>query len=177
MENSVCVNNGLNFGLYDKNEHEFAHSNFDNIDLGPSCTLQLSERSDSLYRHLQYAVTRTTHSHNSTIVKQSDCPINLSIHEQLAFTNLRCGAKLQWLNIIRELRVKALTFSRDEVHTLLMQAAWQVGPLDHGGHLRLWHAELNRPDFGSVLIQEASELLLHVEGNWMEGNTVKTLSK
>lgn len=176
-ESNVCVNNGLTFRLYDKITSEFAHSNFDNIDLYPYCTPQLSERSDSLYRHLQYAVTRTTHSHNSTIVKQSDCPINLNIHEQLAFSNLRCGAQLQWLNIIRELRVKVLTFSRDEVHTLLMQAAWQIGPLDRDGHLRLWHVELRRPDFGPTLIQEASELLSYVEGNWMEGNTVKTISK
>ncbi|KAF9472985.1 hypothetical protein BDN70DRAFT_925404 [Pholiota conissans] len=171
LNNDVCVNNGFKFRWYDKTTLEFTHSVFP-ININSFCTLRLPE---GLYRHLQPVVGHTTHSHNETIVDQGTCPIDLSIHEQLAFSNLRCGPHLQWLNIIRELRTKILTFSSDEVHSLVTQAIWQIGPLSDDGSIRLWHKELALSDFGHVLIQEATDLLSHVEGNWMECNTVKTI--
>ncbi len=175
-EQNVCVNNAFNFRLYDKLLMEPAHTFFP-VDLHPYCTLLLPDKKESFYSHLQYAVSHTTHSHNSTIVKQGECPSDLSVHEQLAFSNLRCGAQLQWMNIVRELRTKTLTFSREEVHILLMQAAWQMGPLATDGRLRIWHSEIEIEEFGLVLIQESTDLLSQVENNWTERNTVKTLSK
>jgi len=171
-EDSVCVNNGLHFGLYDSLRGENVPSSFD-INLDSYCTHRLPE---GLYRHLQYAVAHTAHTHNETIVNQGDCPMNLSIHEHLAFSNLRCGSQLQWKNIARELRANILTFSREEVHTLVTQAAWQIGPLSNDGSIREWHLELGVSDFGLVLIQEAMDLLSHIEANWMEGTTVRSIS-
>jgi hypothetical protein len=120
-EDAVCVNNGLQFRLYDTMQGEYVLSSF-NLNLDSYCTLRLPKDGEGLYRHLQYAVAHTTHTHNETIVNQGDCPINLSMHEQLAFSNLRCGSRLQWMNIARELRTNNLTFSREEVHTLITQA-------------------------------------------------------
>jgi len=146
------------------------------LNLDSYCTLRLPKDGEGLYRHLQYAVTHTTHTHNETIANQGDCPINLSMHEQLAFSNLRCGSLLQWNNIVRELRTNTLTFSREEVHTLITQAAWQIGPLSADGMFREWHFELGVSEFGLVLIREAMDLLSRVEANWVEGTTVKTIS-
>ncbi|KAF9470842.1 hypothetical protein BDN70DRAFT_642841, partial [Pholiota conissans] len=171
---SVCVNNGLSYRLYDRSLGEIAHSAF-SINLDRYCTLRLRENYENPYRGLQYAVAGTTHAHNSTIAAQGECPITLGIHEQLAFSNLRCGSQLQWLNIARELRTQVLTFSAEEVHTLFMQAAFQMGPLSGHGSFRAWHAELTISEFGFTLIQEAEGLLSHVEANWMEINTVKTI--
>ena len=174
-EDKVCVNNGLRFRLYDIVKGEYAFPSF-NTNLDSYCTFQLPKDGEQSYRHLQHAVAYTRHSHNETIVKQGDCPMNLSMHEQLAFSNLRCGPHLQWKNIARELRMNVLTFSREEVHTLITQAAWQIGPLSDVGAIREWHFELGVPDFGLVLIREAKDLLSHVEANWMEGTTVKSIS-
>ncbi|KIM42888.1 hypothetical protein M413DRAFT_26859 [Hebeloma cylindrosporum] len=173
-EDSVCVNNGLRFKFYDRTKREHVLSMFD-LNLDSYCTLLLPKDGEGLYQHLQYAVAQTTHMHNETIVNQGDCPMNLSMHEQLAFSNLRCGPQLQWKNIARELRTNTLTFSREEVHTLITQAAWQIGPLSEDGKLREWHFELEVSEFGAVLIREATELLSHVEANWIEGTTVKTI--
>ena len=173
-EEKVCVDNNLKFRLFDNVRKEAARASFD-LDIHQYCTPTLSDKENSAYVHLKYAVERTTHSHNSTIVKQGNCPADLSIHEQLAFSNLRCGGHLQWMNIARELRTRTLTFSRDEVHTLLMQAAWQIGPLDKDDGLRTWHSELGVEEYAGALIQEVADLLSHVEGNWVEGNTVKTI--
>ena len=174
-EDSVCVNNGLRFRLYDTVKGEHVLSTFD-INLDSYCTLSLPKDGDGLYRGFQYAVSHTTHAHNDTIADQGACPINLSIHEHLAFSNLRCGSQLQWMNIARELRTNVLTFSREEVHILLTQAAWQIGPLSSDGSTRDWHFELGVPDFGLVLIREAMNLLSNVEANWIEGTTVKSIS-
>ncbi|KIM42919.1 hypothetical protein M413DRAFT_409020 [Hebeloma cylindrosporum] len=174
-EDSICVNNGLRFKLYDSRKGEHVRSTFD-LNLDSYCTLRLPADRGDIYRHLQYSVTHTTYTHNETIVSQGDCPMNLSIHEQLAFSNLRCGSLLQWKNIARELRTKILTFSREEVHTLFTQAAWQIGPLSKDGAFREWHFELGVPEFALTLTREAKELLSHVEANWIEGTTVKTIS-
>ena len=174
-EDSVCVNNGLRFGLYDTVKGERALSTFD-LNLDSYCTLRLPDDGEGVYRGFQYAVSHTTHTHNDTIVNQGACPVNLNIHEYLAFSNLRCGSQLQWMNIARELRANVLTFSREEVHTLLTQAAWQIGPLSNDGSTRDWHFELGISDFGLVLIREAMDLLSNVEANWIEGITVKSIS-
>jgi hypothetical protein len=147
-----------------------------NPNLDSYCTLRLPADGVGSYRHLQYAVTHTTHTHNETIVNQGDCPINLNMHEQLAFSNLRCGPRLQWMNIVREIRANNLTFSREEVHTLITQAAWQLGPLSRDGSTREWHLELVVSDFGLTLTREAMDLLSRIDTNWMEGTTVKTIS-
>ena len=173
QESQVCVNNGLKFRFYDSKKHEHVPSSF-TPNLEQHCTLLLAK--DGSYHHLQYAVERTTYAHNATIINQADCPINLNIHEHLAFSNLRCGPYLQWKNIARELRTKVLTFAREEVHMLLTQAAWQIGPLSDDMSIREWHLELGVPEFGRVLIREAADLLSYVEANWMEATTVKTIS-
>ena len=175
QEDSVCVNNGLRFRLYDTVNGEHVISTFD-VNLDSYCTLRLTEGGDGVYQGLQYAVSHTTHAHNDTIANQGACSIKLSIHEHLAFSNLRCGSQLQWMNIVRELRTNVLRFSREEVHTLLTQAAWQIGPLSSDGSTRDWHFELGVSDFGLLLIREGMNLLSNVEANWLEGTTVKSIS-
>ena len=174
-EDSVCVNNGLHFKYYDTVKGQHMFSTFD-LNLDSYYTLRLPKDGEGLYRHLQYAVTHTTHTHNETIINQGDCPMNLSMHEHLAFSNLRCGSQLQWKNIARELRTNILTFSQEAVHTLITQAAWQIGPLSAKGALREWHFELEVSEFGLLLIREAKDHLSRVEANWIEGTTVKTIS-
>jgi len=78
--------------------------------------------------------------------------------------------------VAHELRTNTLTLSREEVHTLIMQAAWQIGSLSDDGTFREWHFELEVSEFGLVLIREAKDPLSHVEANWIKGTTVKTIS-
>ncbi|KAK0232833.1 hypothetical protein IW262DRAFT_1443858 [Armillaria fumosa] len=77
------------------------------------------------------------------IANQSDC--------STTFTGLRSGEKLQWLNIIRELRARMLTFNHEA-------SACQVD----------WHIDLS-------LLKELWELLLNVKGNWLEGVTLRSI--
>jgi hypothetical protein len=82
---------------------------------------------------------------------------------------------LQWLNIARELASPFLSFRREEVHTLITQAAWQLGPLSNG--IRDWHIELSISSFGNALLCELGSLLEKVKPNWQEEVTVRTIGE
>ena len=171
-ESSVCVNNGLRFRLFDKINNRWVVDSFNDFSVIRYCTLQLPAHGP--YKALQYAIDSTTHTSNEILANQSECPRDLSLHEFIAFGTLRSGSRLQWLNIARELPARSLNFHQEEVHTLLTQAAWQIGPLSQGDAAE-WHAELNSRDYGLVLVAELEDLLLSIEANWQEGVSVRTI--
>ncbi len=171
-ESDVCQPNALNYRLYDAVGDAWIDDPFESCDIRDLCTLRITP--DGVYDGLTYAIRDTTHSSNDVIANQSDCPQGLTLHEYEAFGNLRAGPRLQWLNIARELRSRILTFSRDPVHTLLTQSAWQVGAVSDDGTLQ-WHQELESPGFCELLLRELDDLLGSVEANWLEGVTVRTI--
>ncbi|KZP03932.1 hypothetical protein FIBSPDRAFT_844484, partial [Athelia psychrophila] len=162
-ESEVCVNNGLQFRLFDAQRSEWAAVTFGACSLAEYCTSRLPE---GPYKFLQYAVENTSHTSNDMLAAQEDCPTDLSLHEYAAFVGLRAGPRLQWLNIARELRTGALTFRREEVFILLTQAAWEIGPLCN--EEREWHGELCGAEFASLLLRELSQLITSVQSNWAE---------
>jgi hypothetical protein len=171
-ESAVCVNNDLQYRLFDKSGKAWVSTSSMQCRIVPYCTLQLPK--DSPYRFMQYAVDGTSHTSNQVLANQSECPKDLNLHEYIAFASLRSGQRLQWLNIARELRAKSMSFYREEVHTLLTQAAWQIGHLSEDGH-REWHAELTNKGFGLVLLKELCDLTLSVKTNWQQCITVRTV--
>ena len=51
----------------------------------------------------------------------------------------------------------SLSFLREEVHTLITQAAWHLGPLSDS--VREWHIDLEIPSFGWTLLRELEGVL------------------
>ncbi|KAI9432020.1 hypothetical protein H4582DRAFT_2084141 [Lactarius indigo] len=128
----------------------------------------------SPYGKIHSFVCGTHHTPNEVIAGQADCPPELTPHEYLAFSGLRSGPRFQWLNIARELSSPSLSFRREEVHTLITQAAWHLGPLSDG--VREWHTDLGIPSFGWTLVRELEGLLGRIEANWLEEVTARTLA-
>jgi hypothetical protein len=126
-ESGVLLNNGLSFKLYDRKTKSWADwpslGFYDHSFLHPSYPRVISVWQTPLL------CSGTHHTSNEVIASQADCPTELSPHEYMAFSSLRSGPRLQWLNIARELSSPSLSFRREEVHTLITQAAWQLGPL------------------------------------------------
>ena len=127
-----------------------------------------------LYNNLQKYVTFTSHTSNEVIANQADCHRDLSIQEYISFGHLRSGGSLQWLNILRVLRDRSLSFRRHEVHVLLAQAVSQVGPLVNTDWT--WHQEIQDPAFCYSLLGELQSLIRDVQVNWTEGMTMDTIS-
>jgi hypothetical protein len=170
-ESTVLLNNGLSFKLYDRSNQSWVAGPFLASTVATFC--QPSAPRSGPYRNLHSTVTGTCHTSNEAIAFQANCPKELSLHEYIAFSTLRSGPRLQWLNIARELASPSLSFRQEEVHSLITQAAWQLGPLT--GCAREWHIDLGTPDFGPVLLRELDALLERVQANWLEEVTARTV--
>jgi hypothetical protein len=170
-ESSVLVNNGLSFSFFDRTRNSWTIGSFVTSSVTELCTPPIPISSP--YRHLHHFVSNTKHKPNYIIASQADCPDEITLHEFLAFSGLRSGPRLQWLNIARELASPYLSFRLEEVHTLVAQAAWQLGSLSDG--VREWHIDLNISSFGNALLRELESLLGKIENNWLEEVTVRTI--
>ncbi len=170
-ESSVLVNNGLTFRLYDRIRRAWVIGSLPESNVTRLCTPRIPTLSS--YSRLHPFISGTEHTSNEVIAAQSHCPKEINLHEFLAFSGLRSGPRLQWLNIARELASPSLSFRREEGHTLITQAAWQIGPLSDG--VREWHIDLGIPSFGKALLGELESLLEKIEANWLEEVTVRTV--
>ncbi|KAG2137491.1 hypothetical protein DEU56DRAFT_946063 [Suillus clintonianus] len=168
---SVCVNNGLVFQPFDTITDTWAANVLQRGDSSKSCTFLLPK---GPYHGLQHYLAGTSHTSNEVIANQADCHKDMTIHEFIAFGALRSGPRLQWMNVLRELRARTLNFRCEEVHLLLAQTVSQVGPFSSDDGL-IWHEELSRVPFLSALLGELEDLVASVEGNWLEGVTISTI--
>jgi len=170
-ERNVCVNNGLNYALFDSKETSWTEELLDCCDVREKCTLKLSA---GPYRGLQYTVKNTIHTSNEVIASQAECPDALTMHEFYAFGTLRSGHRLQWRNIARELIARVLNFSCHETHTLITQAAWQVGPFSKGEVCRESHVDLEEEEFGKSLLSALEDAVGTIESNWQGAAAART---
>ncbi|KAH8992975.1 hypothetical protein EDB92DRAFT_2086709 [Lactarius akahatsu] len=171
-DSNVLLNNGLSFKLYDRKTKSWAARPFLGSTITNFCTPPIP--ASSPYSKIHSFVCGTRHTSNEVISGQADCPPELTPHEYLAFAGLRSGPRLQWLDIVRELPLPSLSFCRDEVHTLITQAAWHLGPLSDG--VREWHTDLGISSFGWTLLHELEGLLGRIEANWLEEVTIRTIA-
>ncbi|KAF8551419.1 hypothetical protein OG21DRAFT_1487022 [Imleria badia] len=130
----------------------------------PSCT--------ALAKYVHY----NSHTSNDVLSAQADCPKDLSLDEFVAFGHLRSGGSLQWLNILQGLRSRTLDLRRHEVHHLLAQAAFQVGPLDLNTGTWIWHQELQDSCFCNSLLDELENLVMDVGACLTDGVLMHTIS-
>ena len=169
-ESSVLVNNGLTFELFDRHR-SWVIVSLSESSIAKLCTPPVPKSSP--YCGLHHFVSGTQHTPNDVIACQADCPKEINLHEFIAFASLRSGPRLQWLNIVRELASPFLSFRLEEVHTLITQASWQLGPLLDSAHE--WHIDLGISSFGNALLGELESLLERVKANWLEEVTVRTI--
>ncbi|KAF8123207.1 hypothetical protein EV363DRAFT_1357363, partial [Boletus edulis] len=153
-EDQIRVENSLTFFGFNTWEGIPVANAFSKVDIKRYCTYELQE---GPYCILQKYIDGTTHTSNQVVAGQAECPKELSIHEFLAFGHLRSGGSLQWLNILRELRDRSLSFRNAEVHLLVAQAIMQ-------------------DTFGHALVDELESLVADIEANWLEGVTMNTIS-
>ena len=171
-ESNVCVNNGLHYNIYDSEELRWTEELLDRCDLHEQCTPKLPA---GPYENLQYAVNNTVHTSNEVIANQAECHEMLTLHEFYAFGTLRSGHRLQWRNIARELTTHILNLNCHETNTLIMQAAWQAGPLSEEQSCRESHVDLEEAGFGRSLLSTLEEALRMIEGNWQAAVAARTL--
>ena len=169
---NICVNNGLNYSLYDAEKSRWTEELLGFCDVREKCTLKLPP---GPYKNLQHAVNDTIHTSNYVIASQAECSEALTLHEFYAFGTFRSGHRLQWRNVARELTARILDFSRPEITTLVTQTICQAGPSDMGKACRESHVDLEEEEFGKSLLSTLDEALGTVEGNWQGATAARTL--
>ncbi len=167
----VFADNGLSFRLFDSRQRLWVTESFSESSSANFCTPPFLYSGP--YASLSRFVSSTQHTPNDIIASQADCADEINLHEFIAFSGLRSGPRLQWSNIARELASPFLSFNREEVHTLITRAAWQIGPLSNG--VREWHLDLGISSFGNVLLRELESVLTKIKANWQEDVTVRTI--
>ena len=139
------------------------------------CAMQVDPRGP--YASLQYAVSDTTHTSNQIIASQNECSIDITLHDYEAFGHLRAGHKLQWRNMLRELRRQVLSTSNHDVHVLFLQAIWQAGPrAQNQTWRREAHRDLTEQAFLKDVSSEISKLLKGIERSWNRAYACGVLS-
>ena len=168
----ICLKNPLKFALHDNRSNIWTCDRPPDMDVRHMCTFQLPS---GPYGKLQYTLKSTSHTANAVLARQYECPPGLQLHEYVAFGLLRSGRRLQWLNMLREIRSRTLTFSAEAVTMLYLQAAWQVGPPGESPEKRESHIEPGEDTFGREMIRELGAMLRGVEANWQEVAAVQTM--
>ncbi|KAF3929730.1 hypothetical protein AA313_de0209692 [Arthrobotrys entomopaga] len=161
------------YGLFDLGNREWITSRHQTCTTEQLCR---SEVSDMAYKNLSYAVNSVGHTSNQVLAEQHRCHPNLTLHEYEAFALLRSGGRLQWHNILRELRKDTLTFKKEAVYTLILHAACHVGGC---GEISDWkresHITLTDELFSAELVKTLRENLGVIRDNWEQANFLKVL--
>ena len=168
----ICLNNPLSFALHDTRTGIWTSDRPKEMDVRHLCTFRLP---GGPYEKLQYTLENTSHTANMVLSRQSECHPDMQLHEYIAFGFLRSGLRLQWLNMLREIRSRTLAFSAEAVSMLYRQAAWQVGPRVENSAERESHAEPGQQEFGKDMMRELDAMLRSVKANWQEAAAVETM--
>ena len=172
---SICVNNGLTFDIFDSQLGRWVFESFIDCWIEDFCTYKLSSTSPYLPLQGSLKIATDAEASNVAISSQASAPTELSLHEYLSFSTLRCGLNLQWLNIVRELRAGILSFSRVEIQMLVAQTTTQMGSFSTSESFGfVWHILLKDEQYGKTLLSEIEGLLSNIEGNWLHIMSLRT---
>ncbi|KAF2802615.1 uncharacterized protein BDZ99DRAFT_401210 [Mytilinidion resinicola] len=173
-KSSVFVNHAMKYGIFDSIRSKLPIMAVERCDIRSRCAFQISE---GLYSTLSDTLESTLHTVNEVLSRQSQCSASLNTDEFYAFGALRAGHRIQWLNIANELVSQVLSFGRQEVCDLVLQACWQAGPAEVGNSnliLRESHQVLQGGHVSIEILSGLEDCFSNIEKNW-EGTTAARL--
>ncbi|KAK3937045.1 hypothetical protein QBC46DRAFT_320431 [Diplogelasinospora grovesii] len=163
-EESVCVPHGCSYSYYDYNLSRQSFEVFGGSRVPSCCSYAASCKDESIARWIR----STTHTSNQVIASQSDCPYDISTDEYTSLGNLRSGVRLQWPNILCQLRIPSLDLNKEATFFLIMQACHEAGPADkqHASVLREAHEITQDEGLVRGMVLALKDALDRVEGSW-----------
>ncbi|KAI0836018.1 hypothetical protein F5Y06DRAFT_275036 [Hypoxylon sp. FL0890] len=170
-EDDVCLRSGLHFRYYDSAKECFVILS-ETTDIIPRlCTYTIPGRPAAETSLVQQFIYRPSSeasgpSPNTVLATQSNCPDNLSLEEYKALTSLPLGYNIQWQNILVQLALPSVDFSKEETALVILQCIFQAGPRHNDNALRAGHKVLSDTSFDQALLQCLDEACRRVEENW-----------
>ncbi|KAK1974854.1 hypothetical protein LZ30DRAFT_810521 [Colletotrichum cereale] len=165
-ENTVCLDNGLNYAYYMNRQNVFLTS-FGFTDTIPEeCTYHLSSASKAIQQYLFRPRSKPNGpSQNTAIAKLHQCPDGMTIEEYKALASIPIGYRLQWKNILVQLFSPSVDFKKRDTAIVIQQCVYQAGP-PSGCVLRSAHTICQEKGFASRMLEGLFEAIQLFEENW-----------
>ncbi|CZS92555.1 uncharacterized protein RAG0_03169 [Rhynchosporium agropyri] len=163
---SVCLNNGLSYQYFDFKTGSLICTFATTDELHDQCTFVLPARSRPLQRFLQRTPAQPNGPEpNEVIARLCECPEGMSMDEFKAFALLPLGYEIQWHNILSQLAIPSLDFTKVDTTLLLLQTSQQIGPSSNSLS-RTSHEVLCHETFAASLLGQLHKAKRRVGENW-----------
>jgi hypothetical protein len=174
QEEDVCLENALRYGYYDTSTGTWTAQQTPNGRLPQMCMHEMPARSKALDRFLSKPPSAPDGvPPNEVIASLSDCPPHFSIEEYKAFGSLPLGRNIFYSNILTQLAMPTVDFSKLETQYLILQTTTQVG-IAADNVERTSHSVLLDPTFASAFIAQLEVAAQRVEENWESWRALAT---
>ncbi|KAJ4380581.1 hypothetical protein N0V86_003940 [Didymella sp. IMI 355093] len=174
QEEDVCLKNALRYGYYDTSMGTWTAQQMPSGRLSQTCMYEMPARSEALNRFLSKPPSAPDGvPPNEVIASLSDCPPHFSIEEYKAFGSLPLGRNIFYSNIMTQLAMPTVDFSKLETQCLILQTTTQVGIAADNAE-RTSHSVLLDPTFASAFIAQLEVAAQRVEENWESWRALAT---
>lgn len=175
-ESKVCVANGLHYQYYNATSDEHPDNIIFDDAIPRACVYMMP--CQPLQRFLfRPASAPDGMSPNAVIASQDTCPANMALEEYKELGAMPLGRHIQWANILVQLAMPSVDFSKLETTLLILQCAYQAGPrlststdlhggLDRASILRDAHYFFSKAENARSLLECLMEALQRVKNNW-----------
>ncbi|KAH6861099.1 hypothetical protein BKA58DRAFT_448898 [Alternaria rosae] len=176
-DDDVCLKNALRYAYYDVSSGIFNTSI-------PGCTQEvpkkclhpLPKRSKALERFMYRPPTSPDGlPANEVVASLSDCPTHFSIDEYKALGALPLGNNIIHPNILAQLAIPSVDYTKIETQCIVLQAVYQAGPPSQCIG-RSGHSILTEASFGHAVIAQLETNLGRIEENWESWRAAATFS-
>lgn len=100
----------------------------------------------------------------------------MALEEYKEWAALPLGRHIQWPNILLQLAMPSVDFKKPETTLVFLQCIYQAGPSTSSSVLREAHDFFNRDSNAKHVIQELTEALQRVKGNWESSQALRTFA-
>lgn len=165
-DTDVCVNNGLRLHYFDTAAGVFTAKIIATDFLLHKCTYNMPKESMALQDFLQRRFDGEDSTPNKVISTQSRCPPHMSLAEYRSLASIPTGHRIQWHNILVQIRCPIIDFKKIEASLVILQSIYQAGPADIDKHHRDSHSVLGDTNFTQDIICAIREAVGRIEQNW-----------
>ncbi|KAL3481036.1 hypothetical protein BJX99DRAFT_254014 [Aspergillus californicus] len=158
---------GLVLEYYDTKTEKWASDILGNITFAHHFSLNKSVLA-LLSRGEEFAADGVGRSSYDILLRQEECPAELTVHEYTTFQTLLTGKLSRWLSLLRELGSSNLNFSLESTMHLVSYVALQAGPMTNGKTLRDIHQVLDDTPFCFQLASQIDNILPRIRSSWRE---------
>ncbi|KAF3771137.1 hypothetical protein M406DRAFT_225273, partial [Cryphonectria parasitica EP155] len=162
----ICLHNGLRLRYFDEDLDMFVVEISHKDAVLKACTYSLPSESSALERFLLRRFQGKDSTPNEVIAAQSECPEHLSLAEFRALASIPVGYRLQWMNILGQIKCPILDLKKVEASLVVLQAIYQAGPPEADDYRRSGHRILADHMFAVGILNAVEEAATRIEENW-----------